>query len=206
MGISQKIAKGLNSKIQFSSIVGVGSKFWIKLKTRKISKYENQKHVKLVRCKTMDKDDLIVFKKYNFTYSKNSMMSQIKHYSLERSKSDPNIEYEQIESKSSRSLQEFSQFKHDELDSENFKQTNMKDLNQVIQLKRERTRKLNYKNEKYNNKIDFEKEFEYSPIPSNENIWPVNDIPSFVNRAADLTGKGFIKAKIIEIVNRFSFY
>ena len=198
--------KDLIQKFNFHQSLELALNFGLNWKQEKISKYENQKHVKLVRCKTMDKDDLIVFKKYNFTYSKNSMMSQIKHYSLERSKSDPNIEYEQIESKSSRSLQEFSQFKHDELDSENFKQTNMKDLNQVIQLKRERTRKLNYKNEKYNNKIDFEKEFEYSPIPSNENIWPVNDIPSFVNRAADLTGKGFIKAKIIEIVNRFSFY
>ena len=70
LGISQKIAEGLNSKIQFSSIVGVGSKFWISLKTRKINKYENQKHGQLIRCKTMEKDDLIVFKKYNFTYSK----------------------------------------------------------------------------------------------------------------------------------------
>ena len=75
-------------------------------------------------------------------------MSQIKHHSFDRSKSDPNIEYEQIENKSSWSLLEFSQFKHDEFNSENFKQTNLKDLKQIIQFKRESTKKLTLKKNK----------------------------------------------------------
>ena len=53
--------------------------------------------------------------------------------------------------------------------------------------------------------VNFEQEFEYSPIPSNENTTPVNYVPSFINRAADLTGKGFVKTKTEEAVSFTSY-
>ena len=79
-------------------------------------------------------------KKNNFTFSKHSILSQIKHYSLDRSKSDPNIELVQLENQSSCSLIEFSQFKHDEFNSQNFKRPDTKDLKNILKLKRASTK------------------------------------------------------------------
>ena len=49
LGISQKIAEALGTKIKFSSIVGVGSRFWISLKVKRANQFDYKIHGRLIR-------------------------------------------------------------------------------------------------------------------------------------------------------------
>ena len=193
LGISQKIAIGLGSKINYTSIVGVGSRFWICLNAKGYNKFIDERANRLIRCKTMDKDSLAILQKKNFTYSKYSIMSKLKHYSLERWKSDPKINFILVDNNSVNSRIDFLCFNNEMSSNQNYERYDPRSTKSISKIQSNKNKSKKLTNNNSNEHINFEKVFEDFPIPSNESISPVRDIPSFINRAADLTGKGFIK-------------